>query len=124
VTQFTVTPDYIADAATHAHRIAADIQSELSALKSYVEELGAAWLGVASGTFVAMMTNYQAYANNLHDALDDIGYGLQGNYVNYVDMEQQNLASLVPIDGVLPPMNLTPVPTGPTPAPGDFTLNP
>jgi hypothetical protein len=53
-----------------------------------------------------MMTDYQNYARRLHDALDAIGSGLQGNFVNYVNMEQENVAGLVPIAGEIPPLNL------------------
>lgn len=120
-TQYNVTPQYLATAAANCHTSAAEIQGELSALRSYVEGLGASWLGLASGTFQQMMIDFQAYARNLHDALDNIGNGLQGNFVNYVAMEEANIALLKPIDGLNLPMNLGPVPTGPTAAPGDIT---
>ncbi len=113
MTQYTVTPEYIAQAAVNAHNTASLIESELATLRVYVEQMGASWLGVASSTFQAMMTNYNAYARMLHDSLDAIGSGLQYNFVNYVNMEQENIAQLVPIAGELPPMNLDPVPTGP-----------
>jgi WXG100 family type VII secretion target len=121
VTQFVVTPEYIATAAANCHTTAADIQSELTTLKNYVIGLGAVYLGEASNTFQAMMVDFQAYANNLHQALDDIGSGLQGNFVNYVEMEQANIATLTAVDGLNLPMNLAPVPTGSTVAPGDIT---
>ncbi|MEU4642896.1 WXG100 family type VII secretion target [Micromonospora sp. NPDC023814] len=120
MTQYTVTPEYIAQAAANAHSTATLIEGELATLRSYVEQLGAGWLGVASSTFQAMMTDYNAYARMLHDALDAIGSGLQGNYVNYVNMEQENIAQLVPIAGEIPPLNLEPVPTGPA-GPGQIT---
>jgi WXG100 family type VII secretion target len=121
VTQFSVTPEYIALAAGNCHTTAADIHGELTTLKNYVLDLGASWLGVASGTFQNMMVDFQSYANNLHNSLDDIGSGLQGNFVNYLEMEQSNISTLVPVDGLGLPMNLAPVPTGSTVAPGDIT---
>ena len=113
MTQFGVTPEYIAKAATDAHSTATSIQGELATLQGYVEELGAAWLGVAAGTFQTMMIDAAAYARILHDALDDIGTGLQTNFTNYINMEEDNIAQMAPIANEIPVMNLSPVPTGP-----------
>jgi hypothetical protein len=66
------------------------------------------------------MADFQTYARMLHNSLDDIGSGLQGNFVNYVQTEEANLADLVPLDGIIPPANLTPVPTATT-IPGAIT---
>jgi WXG100 family type VII secretion target len=120
LTQYTVTPAYIAQAALDCHARAADIQNQLAILQNYVIDIGAEWLGVASTTFENMMTNWRAYATLLHNALDDIGSGLQGNFINYVAVEESTIASIVEVEGVLPPINLAPVPVGPTVAPGDF----
>jgi Proteins of 100 residues with WXG len=120
VTQFAVTPQYIATAATNCHNTAAGIQDELTALRSYVD-LGAVYLGVTSDKFQALMIDFQRYAIMLHNSLDDIGSGLQGNFVNYVQMEEANMALLVPIDGEIPSANLSPVPTGSPAGPGQIS---
>jgi WXG100 family type VII secretion target len=119
--EYQVTPQYLADAAADCHTVAGEIQGELTALKTFVDGLGAIYLGLASDKFQQMMVDFQAYANNLHTSLEDIGSGLQGNFVNYVEMEQANLATVAAFDDLNLPMNLAPVPTGSTAAPGDIT---
>jgi WXG100 family type VII secretion target len=109
--EYQVTPVELGLAATNCHTTAADIQGELASLRTYVEVLGASWLGLASGTFQHMMVDFHAYAENLRSALDNIGNGLQGNFVNYVEMEQANIAALTSVDGLNLPLNLGSVPS-------------
>ncbi|GAA5193293.1 hypothetical protein GCM10023322_54980 [Rugosimonospora acidiphila] len=103
---FTVTPEYIANAATSCDNTASEIQSQLATLRSYVMNLEAVYQGVAATTFQALMTDYDTFARMLNEALTDIGSGLRGNYVNYTDSENQNIANLVPIQGNIPGANL------------------
>ncbi|MER7277845.1 WXG100 family type VII secretion target [Dactylosporangium sp. NPDC000244] len=97
-----VTPEYISAAATNCHDTATLIRQELDTLKKYVEQLQDQWHGVAAGSFGALMHNYDTFGNMLYNALNDIGSGLQGNYVNYEATEEANVKSLVAVDGDIP----------------------
>jgi WXG100 family type VII secretion target len=103
---FTVTPEYISNAATSCDNTANEIQGQLATLRSYVVNLEAVYQGVAATTFQSLMTDYDTFAKMLNNALVDIGSGLRGNYVNYTDSENQNIANLVPIQGNIPGANL------------------
>lgn len=118
---FGVLPIDVAQASVNCHATADEILGKLFGLQNYVEEIGAEWLGVASGTFQIIMDNWTVYARMLHNALDDIGTGLQNNFIADVRMEEENNGQIQQIDGLFQPMNLGPVPVGPTAAPGDFT---
>lgn len=119
MTQYNVTPQYVATAATECDTTAQDVQTQLGLLRTYVETLGATWLGVTAAQFAEMMNNFQVYSIALHDALVDIGQGLRGNYVNYVNSEADNLRNLVGIDGniVATPNNPSSEPTSLVPVP-------
>lgn len=99
---FTVTPEYIQNAATSCDNTANEIQTQLSTLRSYVVNLEAVYQGVAANTFQALMNDYDSFAKMLNNALTDIGSGLRGNYVNYTDSESRNVANLAPIQGNIP----------------------
>ncbi len=124
---FGVTPEQVAAASSNAQATATEIDGQLTSLRTFVEqEIGPTWLGVSATTFQSVMQDFQNYARNLHHALTEIGDGLAGNFENYVDMEAQvnaNLGGLVSINGGMPPAHLDPIPTGPTTAPGDFTIS-
>ncbi|NUQ97851.1 MAG: WXG100 family type VII secretion target [Streptomyces sp.] len=93
-TDFKVTPEMVSQAATSCDRTAGDLQGQLADLKNYVVGLEASWQGIAQRTFQDLMQEYDIYSRMLHDALTDIASGLRGNYVNYVDAEQQNIKSI------------------------------
>ncbi|WP_433174890.1 WXG100 family type VII secretion target [Actinoallomurus sp. CA-150999] len=99
---YQVTPEYLANAASDAGNTAEQIRGQLDQLKSYVVSLEASWRGVAHGRFVALMAEYDVLSGMLHDALTGIASGLQGNYVNYRDSEQQNLTNLANIEAGMP----------------------
>jgi WXG100 family type VII secretion target len=103
---FTVTPEYIQNAATSCDKTAGEIDGQLSSLRQYVVNLEGIYHGVAAETFQSLMTDYDTFARMLHNALVDIGSGLRGNYVNYTDGEAQNIANLKPIHGDIPGANL------------------
>jgi WXG100 family type VII secretion target len=102
---FTVTPTDVIAAANSARNTAANITEQLGALKSYVVSLEAEWKGIAAGTFSALMADYDIYAQMLNQALTGISDGLNGNYVNYSESEQQNINNLQAVNGVLPGAN-------------------
>jgi WXG100 family type VII secretion target len=101
-TTFTVTPEYVLGAANSCDSTAGQIQTQLATLKSYVVSLEAMWKGIAADAFNKLMTDYDIYAQMLHNALVDIASGLRGNYVNYKDTEQQNINNIVAVNGNIP----------------------
>jgi WXG100 family type VII secretion target len=104
-TDFSVTPADVSAAANSARNTAANITEQLGTLKSYVVSLEAEWKGIAAGTFSALMTDYDIYAQMLNQVLTGISDGLNGNFVNYSESEQQNISNLQSINGVLPGAN-------------------
>ncbi|MER5794225.1 WXG100 family type VII secretion target [Streptomyces sp. NPDC001980] len=107
MTDFKVTPEQISDAAVSCDNTAAQIQGQLTELKTYVANLESSWQGIAQDTFQALMQEYDIYSRMLHDALTDIASGLRGNYVNYGDAEQQNINSINTIEAGLSNANLS-----------------
>jgi WXG100 family type VII secretion target len=101
-----VTPEYVSGAAANCQNTATTIDQQLAELKNYVVGLQGTWHGVASDTFGALMTDYDIFARMLHDALVNIGSGLQGNFVNYEETETTNINSLVSIQGDIPGAHL------------------
>ncbi|MET8678629.1 WXG100 family type VII secretion target [Streptomyces sp. NPDC004647] len=99
---YRVTPEYLANASSSTSSMAAEISGQLSELKTYVTSLEASWQGIAHNQFQTLMAEYDIYARMLHDALEGISKGLQGNYVNYKDSEQQNLNNLAALGGDVP----------------------
>jgi len=99
---YQVTPEYLANAANDATNTAAEIDAQLAEIKSYVYSLEASWRGVAHDQFQLLMNEYDIFARMLHDALVGIAGGLRGNYINYKQSEQQNLANLSAIEGNMP----------------------
>jgi WXG100 family type VII secretion target len=100
--QVRVTPEMIADAANACDTKAQEIDGELASLRSYVYFLQGIWHGVASGTFNDLMFDFDRYATMMHNALTDIASGLRGNFHNYVDNENANLAALKQVNGSIP----------------------
>ncbi|MBY8886966.1 WXG100 family type VII secretion target [Streptomyces sp. PTM05] len=103
---FKVTPEMISTAATSCDTTAADVDSKLGELKTYVTNLENVWQGIAQNTFQEMMVEYQTYAQMLHNALTDIAQGLRGNYVNYTDSENANLTTIHNVQSQLSAANL------------------
>jgi WXG100 family type VII secretion target len=100
--QFKLTPEELTAGATSCTTTAAQIDQQLSTLQGYVQNLEATYMGVTATTFSALMVDWNTYATMLHNALIDIGSGLNGNYHNYTDTEQANLNGLQQINGSLP----------------------
>jgi len=103
---FGTTPEYIRQAAIDCHTTADDIWIMLGSLQNYVIYLESIYHGVAATTFQSLMVDYDIFAKMLHAALNDIGQGLQGNYVNYTQTEEQNIANLQPIGNDIPGAHL------------------
>lgn len=99
---YRVTPEYLANASSNTASTAAEISAQLGQLKAYVASLEASWQGIAHNQFQTLMAEYDIYARMLHDALEGISKGLQGNYVNYEESEQQNLNNLASLGEDLP----------------------
>jgi WXG100 family type VII secretion target len=99
---YRVTPEYLAEASTNTATTATEIAGQLANLKVYVTSLEQSWQGIAQAEFQNLMAKYDLYARMLNDALDGISKGLQGNYVNYKDTEQQNLNNLTQLGEDVP----------------------
>ncbi|MCO6000300.1 WXG100 family type VII secretion target [Actinoallomurus rhizosphaericola] len=99
---YHVTPEYLAQAVADTNSTADEIANQLSDLQQYVQSVEAAWGGIAADQFNILMTDYRLYATMLHDALTDIAQGLQGNYINYVDSEGQNINNLIALGEDIP----------------------
>ncbi|MFJ3639683.1 WXG100 family type VII secretion target [Streptomyces sp. NPDC090108] len=91
---YRVTPEYLSSARSDTYTTADTIREQLAELKSYVTSLESTWGGVAHDTFNVLMQEWNVYAAMLHDALTDIGKGLDGTYVNYIGSEEQNIKTL------------------------------
>lgn len=105
--QFAVTPQYVQQAAQSANSTAENISMQLTALKNYVVSLEGQWKGIAANTFSSLMADYDVYAQMLNQALTGIGSGLQGNYVNYSQSEEQNISGLQTVNGAIPGGNFS-----------------
>ena len=105
---FRATPQDIANASASCNSTAQNVQEQLASLKTYVVNMENWWQGVAATTFGELMQEYDTYSTMLHNALVDIGSGLNGNFVNYHDSEQANVNSINLIQNELglPPVNL------------------
>jgi WXG100 family type VII secretion target len=99
---FGVLPVEVQTAAKSCGTTADQVQGQLQALKSFVQNLEGEWQGIAAQTFQSLMTDYDIYSTMLENALRDIGQGLTGNYVNYTDAENANISSLVSVNGDIP----------------------
>ncbi|MFI7354879.1 WXG100 family type VII secretion target [Streptomyces avidinii] len=99
---YRVTPEYLANASSNTMSTAVEISGQLSDLKTYVSSLEASWQGIAHNQFQVLMAEYDIYARMLNDALEGIAKGLQGNYVNYKDSEQQNVNNLIALGADVP----------------------
>jgi WXG100 family type VII secretion target len=100
---FRVTPEMVHAASISCTQTADQVWQQLAVLRNYVVALEQVWQGIAQDTFQELMTNWDIYARMMHDALTDIALGLEGNHVNYVDTEVENIHNLQPIDGQLMP---------------------
>jgi WXG100 family type VII secretion target len=100
---FKATPQDISQAATNCDQTADTIQGQLASLRQYVVNLEGSWQGVASNTFQDLMSEYDRCSNDLYNALTQIANGLRGNWGNYLQNEQANLAAIQSIDQSLPP---------------------
>jgi WXG100 family type VII secretion target len=102
-----VTPEYVSQSAASCKSTATEIQEQLAALQSYITQMEGWWQGIASNTFQELMTEYSTYAQMLYNALNDIGSGLTGNYVNYTDTENANLSTITSIQASLSGTNFS-----------------
>jgi len=102
MTPINVTPEMVTAAAGSCDATAQQIDGELAALKSYVEYLHSIWGGVSADQWASLMTDFDIYGRMLHNSLTDIGQGLRGNAVNYVESELGNIASLQAVSNDIP----------------------
>ena len=102
MTPVNVTPEMVTAAAQSCDSTAAEIDSDLAGLKSYVQYMHSIWGGVSADQWASLMTDFDVYGRMLHNSLTDIAHGLRGNAVNYIESEQANMASLQAVNGDIP----------------------
>lgn len=91
---FKVTPTYIMGAAANCRTTADEVYSELNTLRSYVDGLGATWLGVTATKFQTLMEELRTDALQIHEALEGIAGILESNAANYIAAEEGNAAGI------------------------------
>jgi WXG100 family type VII secretion target len=91
---FNVTAVIVMGAGTNCGTTAEDVYTELNALRSYVDGLGAAWLGMTASKFTALMEQWRIDALNIHEGLVGMGEILKANASNYIMAEESNLAGM------------------------------
>jgi WXG100 family type VII secretion target len=99
---YRITPEEMRNMSHQTLQTAEGIQTQLNALRLFVTDLEHQWHGVASGTFNALMADWDIYAHMLHQSLVGISDGLKGNYVNYTNSEESNISNLRTVHGQLP----------------------
>jgi WXG100 family type VII secretion target len=102
MTPVNVTPEMVTAAAGSCDATAQEIDGELASLKRYVENLHSIWGGVSANQWASLMADFDIFGRMLHNSLTDIGQGLRGNAINYVDTERANIASLQAVNGDIP----------------------
>jgi WXG100 family type VII secretion target len=85
---YNVTPADVADAATFCSNTAAEVEIQLNTLKAYCDQMAEYWAGPAATQFHGLMDEYQAAANGIQLALNQISDGLNGTSVNYSQAEE------------------------------------
>lgn len=85
---------------------AAQIDEQLSSLKSYVISVEDVWGGISHDAFVDLMTQYDADTASLNKALADIATALKANVGNYSDSDITGKKNLDRIAHDLPAGNL------------------
>jgi WXG100 family type VII secretion target len=85
---YNVTPADVSDAATFCSNTAAEVASQLNSLQTYCEQMADYWSGPAATQFHSLMDEYQAAANGIQVALNQISDGLNGTSVNYSQAEE------------------------------------
>ena len=99
--QFTVTPEYLSQAAAACTSTANEVSEALAGLQSYIQQMEGWWQGIASNTFQELMAEYSQFSTMLYNALTDIGSGLRDNEVNYSTTEQAHIKTINSIQAAL-----------------------
>ncbi len=82
-----VTPQQLQELSTRVSTGSAQIEGELTALRTTLAPLGADWAGSAQARFTALWQEWQAGAKKVHDALTGISGLLNQAGVAYADAE-------------------------------------
>jgi WXG100 family type VII secretion target len=96
---WSITPAALSKARADSAATAESISTQLDQLTRYVDDLVGEWLGVASGQFAGLMTDYNVHAQNIQNALNTIATTLGTNHDAAVDTEQENVRLVTPAGG-------------------------
>jgi WXG100 family type VII secretion target len=96
---YRTTPAILNQAGADSDAVAADIDTQLQALRAYVESLIGQWRGIAPGTFQGLMERYQADSTKLNTALRGIATTLRFTANQYAQGEDASNSALA---GVMP----------------------
>ncbi len=96
---YRATPAVLNQAGNDCDTVAADIDTQLQALRAYVESLQGVWKGIAPGTFQGLMVRYQTDSQKLNTALKGIGTTLRFTANQYAQGEEASNSALA---GVMP----------------------
>jgi len=101
-TQFKVTPESLLTGASDCTTTNSEIQTQLSALASYVQGLESEWMGTASNAFQLLMIEFRYNADLLNDALQEMAQALTQSAGNYSNSDSVNTKNLSSISGMMP----------------------
>jgi len=106
MTQFTVTPQELLNAATYCTNANAQIQGQVQQVLSYIDSLIASgYKGPAANQLVTTSQQWHADATALNNVLIEIASVLQNNASNYSGGEGQNAINLFSVGSALPAGN-------------------
>jgi len=101
--QFTVTGTDLINAATQCTNTNEQIQVQIRAIQTYIEDLAASYQGPAATQLTAVSMQWAADAAALNTVLTEIASNLTSNARNYDNSETQNLTNISGVGATLSP---------------------
>ena len=98
---FGTTVDQMARSGQHVLDVDADVQADLSALRSQLVPLQGAWVGDAATAFTELMARWDTDATSLSEALQAIGEAIKGSGRTYRQQEEAQSSGLSAIRAAL-----------------------
>ncbi|WP_127502265.1 WXG100 family type VII secretion target [Actinoplanes solisilvae] len=97
--QWGINPENLLIAQGDSQRTAESIEAQIDLLKRYVETLCEHWQGVAGGTFLLLMGDFNRHADGLKSTLETISADLGTTHRTVSDTEHTNVQLLTPFAG-------------------------
>lgn len=92
--QFGVSLEEAQKAAQQVQQVKEELAAELNSLKNQLAPLESSWSGNAQAAYMQLQERWNTDANNLFNALDEIGQALAGNVKTYSESEDSNAAQI------------------------------